>query len=95
MEEAIRCPNCGSRLGADGTCYKCWWRPPRVEQDMTGGQKALILFPPIVLAFAAAYTTYLAMTEGAALRWTFCACLWLATALSAVGAVMRMRKAKP
>jgi hypothetical protein len=25
------CPNCHARLGADGTCHKCWWRPPRVE----------------------------------------------------------------
>jgi predicted amidophosphoribosyltransferase len=41
MEEATRCPNCGGRLGADGTCHKCWWRPPRVERTWSRREIAL------------------------------------------------------
>jgi hypothetical protein len=35
------CPNCGAKLGEDGTCHKCWWRPPRVER--TWGRREIAL----------------------------------------------------
>jgi hypothetical protein len=85
MVEATRCPNCSARLGDDGTCHKCWWRPARAELR---GTTLAILLPSIAIALAACFT-YLALQEGTPRRWTAAVSIWLAVAVSVIVAVRR------
>jgi hypothetical protein len=88
MEEAAFCPNCSARLGDDGTCHKCWWRPARAER---AENTVVILLPSIAIALLAACFTYLALQEGTPLRWTAAVSIWLAVAVSVIVAVRRIR----
>jgi hypothetical protein len=82
------CPNCSARLDADGTCHKCWWRPPKVERAR---RTFVILLPPIALAFSAVCFTFLALQDGTTPRWTAAVCIWLAAVVAIAIAVSRIR----
>lgn len=88
MGEAALCPNCSARLSDDGTCHKCWWRPARAERPQN---TFVILLPSIAFALLAAWFTYLALQVGTPLGWMAAAGMWLATAVSVIVAVRRIR----
>jgi hypothetical protein len=87
-EVMAHCPNCTARLSDDGTCHKCWWRPPTIESD----RRVLSIVTPLALTIAAAVVTYWVATDATSPRWAACISLWILAVVSAVRFFKRPRK---
>jgi predicted amidophosphoribosyltransferase len=54
MVERTHCPNCEAKLDADGTCHKCWWRPPRLQRTWSRAEIAIGVLIAMIIILACA-----------------------------------------